>query len=116
LDRAAEALNAAYARLVAANQFVETALPAGWLPPGYRRPDLHRLVKNAIYRNSAVAQIGEKAPGGIEAPSFSTALAPKKIPTTAAAIGDQNAWLLAAARRKIETTETFYFGQHAEAV
>ena len=114
LDRAAEALNKAYLCLDAANVFIESALPAGWLPRGYRRPDLHRLVRSAIYRASSVSQIGETAPGGITAPSFSTTYAPKKIPTTAAAIGDQNRWVLEFARQKIETSEAHYFGKHAE--
>jgi hypothetical protein len=110
LDKAAEAMAAAWHRLRATSQLLEACVPDGChLPQGFRATNLTQLARSTIYRNSNVANPGDEAtalPGG-SPPSIATRYDPGAIPSAAETIGDECSWLVSAIKAQIELTAKF---------
>jgi hypothetical protein len=118
LDKAAAELTEAWSRLRSASELVTAIVPQGChLPRGYVLANMVQLAKSTLYRHAPINTPGDEkfAFPGAEAPTIATVYDPSSIPTAAAVIGDECAWLVRSIKNQIELTAKFRRGELREA-
>jgi hypothetical protein len=105
VDSAVTALAEAAERLRAGGLLIESMIPAGlMMPRGYLRKNLRRLIAHALYKGSAVTQIGDPVLGGAP-PNFESQFSPGLIPTTEEIISEECGWLMQSLEAQIARVE-----------
>jgi hypothetical protein len=103
LDKAVEALAEAYGRLRAGTLLIEPMLPKHlFLPRGYLRKNLHRLVSFALHKHSGVEQIGDRPLPGAIAPTFESRHDSRQIMSTEETIREETGWLLTSLQMQVD--------------
>lgn len=103
VDAAAAALGDAYRKLKAGNALVQMSIPDGLrLPAGWMQRDLRKMISHALHKASDVGQIGDQPLPGAAAPDIRSTYDSGAIPTTAAVIGDECAWLIASLQNQLD--------------